>query len=117
MTAEDVPTECSRAIKGVLSFIMARWDVLQSSFPHVIYSVHDDFCLQTKQPISQTLLLQTAETCPPTNAQRVKGSPIHLIASDRPVDTILKCVGNQDPRGQRRRRRKSRDNSIRAEAG
>ncbi|GIY06259.1 hypothetical protein CEXT_544271 [Caerostris extrusa] len=50
----------------------------------------------------------TEEICLPMNAQRVKGSPIHLIAGQRPpstVDTILKCLDNQDPRGQRRRRR------------
>ncbi|GIY06257.1 hypothetical protein CEXT_544261 [Caerostris extrusa] len=103
MTAEVCPRECSSAIKGCLSFIMARWDVLQSSFPDVNYSVHDDFSLR----IGKFFLLQTAETCPPMNAQRVKGSPIHLIAGDRPPSTqsilsasVIRILG-----GQRRQRR------------
>ncbi|GIY40431.1 hypothetical protein CDAR_585101 [Caerostris darwini] len=32
-------------------------------------------------------LLQTKETCPPTNAQLVIGSPIYLIAGDCPPST------------------------------
>ncbi|GIY23278.1 hypothetical protein CEXT_712821 [Caerostris extrusa] len=58
MTAEDVPASAAERLKGLLSFIMARWDVLPSSFPDVNYNVPDDFSLyeaDEKQFISQML--------------------------------------------------------------
>ncbi|GIY23277.1 hypothetical protein CEXT_712811 [Caerostris extrusa] len=155
MSAEDVLASAAQRLRGLLSFIMARWDVLPSSFPDVNYSVPDDFtelstnecatyerifrlpyfrrpstpdtilkCHGNQDPWVRDaveekgrdnsiraahrncFLLQTAETCPPTNAQRVKGSPIHLIAGDRPPSTqSLSASVIRIPGGQRRQRR------------
>ncbi|GIY40429.1 hypothetical protein CDAR_585081 [Caerostris darwini] len=44
---------------------------------------------QSKSPHRKCFLFQTEETCPPMNAQPVKGPPIYLTAGDRPPSTQL----------------------------
>ncbi|GIY23274.1 hypothetical protein CEXT_712781 [Caerostris extrusa] len=100
---------------------MARWDILQSSFPHVSYSLHDDFSLliyqfislrnnstinnkQTKQPISQNasspnsgdLSANECATC-----ERV--SPFTLLPAivhrrhNRLSASVIRSLGSETP--------------------
>ncbi|GIY06265.1 hypothetical protein CEXT_544301 [Caerostris extrusa] len=63
-------------------------------------------------------LLQIQETCPPTNAQRVKGCPLYLIAGDRsPSTQSLSASVIRIPGVRNASEEKNRDNSIRADKG
>ncbi|GIY23276.1 hypothetical protein CEXT_712801 [Caerostris extrusa] len=87
---------------------MARWDVLQSSFPHANYSLHDDFTHQNlSAPNRRDLSTHECATC-----ERISHSPYCRPAST--IDTILSASVIRILGGQRRRRREEPDNSIRA---